>query len=45
VKSLTKLEFSKEELAQIQDILRGAKTFVKLPPHRKPATSKNIVRR
>jgi L-glyceraldehyde 3-phosphate reductase len=31
VKALTKLEFSREELAQIRDILRGATTFVKLP--------------
>jgi L-glyceraldehyde 3-phosphate reductase len=34
VKALAKLEFTKEELSEIRDILRGAKAFVKLP-HRK----------
>jgi L-glyceraldehyde 3-phosphate reductase len=39
VKTLTHLDFSKEELAEIRDILRGATAFVKLP-HRKPRGGK-----
>ena len=35
VRALTKLEFSKDELTQIREILRGSKAFVKLP-QRKP---------
>jgi L-glyceraldehyde 3-phosphate reductase len=31
VKTLNKLDFSKEELTEIREILRGAKAFVKLP--------------
>jgi L-glyceraldehyde 3-phosphate reductase len=41
VKTLTHLDFSKEELAEIRDILRGATAFVKLP-HRKPSGGKAI---
>jgi L-glyceraldehyde 3-phosphate reductase len=35
VKALVQLDFSREELAEIRDIIRAAKTFVKLPPSRK----------
>jgi L-glyceraldehyde 3-phosphate reductase len=42
VKALNRLEFSKEELAQIRDILRGAKAWVKLPQKRAPAVKMPI---
>jgi L-glyceraldehyde 3-phosphate reductase len=35
VKTLYKLEFSREELAEIREILRAAKTFVKLPSRKR----------
>jgi L-glyceraldehyde 3-phosphate reductase len=39
VKALTHLDFAREELAEIRDILRGIKAFVKLP-HRKAVAAK-----
>jgi L-glyceraldehyde 3-phosphate reductase len=39
VKTLNQLDFSKEELTEIREILRGAKAFVKLP-HRKMRVTK-----
>jgi L-glyceraldehyde 3-phosphate reductase len=36
VKTLYRLDFSKEELAEIRDILRSAKAFVKLPSRKHP---------
>ena len=39
VRTLNRLDFSKEELAEIREILRSAQTFVKLP-QRKGETSK-----
>jgi L-glyceraldehyde 3-phosphate reductase len=39
VKTLNRLDFSREELAEIRDVLRSAKAFVKLP-HRKGDASR-----
>jgi L-glyceraldehyde 3-phosphate reductase len=36
VKTLYRLDFSREELAEIRDILRSAKAFVKLPSRKHP---------
>jgi len=40
VKALTNLEFTKQELTEIRDILRSAQTFVKLPHRKKETTRK-----
>ena len=42
VKTLANLDFSKEELSEIREILRSAKAFVKLPQRKPPATKTTV---